>query len=136
MIDIFQTQIDEIFVHACASLPHECCGLLGGRDGFVSSVYKLKNIAANPFVEYEAAPEDLFAAQKEMRQREENLLGIYHSHPRQKEPLPSETDIRRAFYANAVYFIVGFSENNPVLRAFKIYESEHHWERTEFVVIE
>lgn len=132
----FQNQIEEIFAHAREALPQECCGLLGGRDGLVSSVYRLRNIAENPLVEYEAAPEDLFVAQREMREKGETLLGIYHSHPRQSEPIPSETDMRRAFYPDAVYFIVGFVNEEPVLRAFKIYESERRWKCAAFDVIE
>ena len=135
MITIFQSQVDQIFEHARASLPDECCGLLGGRDNLVGSIYKLKNAALNSSVEYEAAPKDLFAAQKKMRERNEELIGIYHSHPRQKEPIPSPTDISRAFYPNAVYFIVGFDDEMPVLRAFRIYKNERRWERAEFVVI-
>jgi proteasome lid subunit RPN8/RPN11 len=44
-----------------------------------------------------------------MRMRGEELLAIYHSHPRDAEPVPSETDVRLAFYPNVVYFIIGFS---------------------------
>ena len=98
MIKLTQKQIEEIFAHARRELPNECCGLLGGRGDFVNSVYRLKNAAVNPLIEYEAAPEDLFRAQKLMRERGENLIGIYHSHPRAAEPFPSQTDIERAFY--------------------------------------
>lgn len=136
MIKLTQKQIDAIVAHARLVLPQECCGLLGGRDNFVNSVYELKNVAARPLVEYEAAPEELFQAQKMMRERGENLIGIYHSHPRSAEPFPSQTDVERAFYSEAIYFIVGFDEQAPVLRAFKIYENQRRWERTEFVVIE
>ena len=136
MIKLTQKQIEEIFAHARRELPNECCGLLGGRDDFVNSVYKLKNAAANPLVEYEVSPADLFQAQKLMRGRGENLIGIYHSHPRAAEPFPSQTDVERAFYSEVCYFIVGFDEKTPVLRAFRIYENERRWERAEFVVIE
>ncbi|HEX9927846.1 MAG TPA: M67 family metallopeptidase [Pyrinomonadaceae bacterium] len=133
---LFARHIEEIFAHARWELPDECCGLLGGRDDIVNSVYRLKNAAVNPLVEYEAAPEDLFRAQKLMREQGENLIGIYHSHPRAAEPFPSQTDIERAFYTEVCYFIVGFNEETPVLRAFRIYENERRWENAEFVVIE
>ena len=136
MIKLTQKQIDEIFSHARRELPDECCGLLGGRERFASSVYKLKNIALNPLVEYEAAPEELFRAQKLMRERGEHLIGIYHSHPRAAEPFPSQTDIERAFYPDAVYFIVGFAQNTPVLRAFHIFEKERRWSPAAFEVVE
>lgn len=136
MIELTRKSIDEIFAHARRESPSECCGLLGGRGSFIKSVYESKNIAADPLVEYEAAPQDLFAAQKLMRERGEHLIGIYHSHPRSKEPVPSQTDIERAFYAEAVYFIVGFDRQTPVLRAFKIDEPRRSWKRAEFVVID
>jgi proteasome lid subunit RPN8/RPN11 len=136
MIKLTQKQIEEILAHARQVFPHECCGLIGGRECFAKSVYELKNVAARPQFEYEAAPEELFRAHKLMRERGENLIGIYHSHPRAVEPFPSETDIKRAFYSEAVYFIVGFNEQTSVLRAFKIYENEQRWEHAEFVVIE
>ncbi len=129
-------KVEEIFAHARRDLPNECCGLLGGRECFVNSVYQLKNVAANPLIEYEAATEELFRAQKQMRERGEDLIGIYHSHPRSKEPFPSQTDIKLAFYSDAIYFIVGFDKETPVLRAFKIYENQRRWEQMEFVVIE
>jgi proteasome lid subunit RPN8/RPN11 len=110
--------------------------LLGGRDDLVSSVYQLRNVAENSLVEYEAATEDLLRAQKAMRERGETLVGIYHSHPRQAEPVPSETDVRRAFYPDVVYFIVGFDGEETVLRAFRIYENERRWEKVEFEVCE
>jgi proteasome lid subunit RPN8/RPN11 len=136
LIKLTQKQIEEIFAHARRELPSECCGLLGGRGDSVNSVYKLKNVAADSPVEYEAAPEELFRAQKQMRERGENLIGIYHSHPRAAEPFPSQTDIERAFYSEVCYFIVGFAQKTPVLRAFRIYENERRWENAEFVVIE
>ncbi len=60
---------------------------------------------------YEAAPEELFAAQRVMRERGEELLGIYHSHPRSPKPVPSETDVRLAYYPSAIYFIIGLAKD-------------------------
>ena len=136
MIKLQRQQIEKIIVHARAELPHECCGLIGGRDDFALSVYRLRNVAANPLVEYEAAIDDLFLAHYIMREQNETLLGIYHSHPNQIEPQPSKTDVAQAFYPDAIYFIVGFAKDIPVLRAFKIYESERRWETAEFLVID
>ncbi|HEV2764603.1 MAG TPA: M67 family metallopeptidase [Pyrinomonadaceae bacterium] len=129
--------VEEMFAHAGAARPRECCGLLGGRGVEARSVYRLRNVAANPLASYEAAPEELFAAQREMRARGEELLGIYHSHPESAEPEPSEKDVRLAFYPSAVYFIVGFrGAGEGVLRAFRVSEAERRWERAEFRVVE
>lgn len=135
-MQLTKNQVEEIFAHASQAFPEECCGLLGGRGTTVNSVYPLTNAAENPLVEYEAAPADLFAAHHAMRERGEQLLGIYHSHPQQTDPAPSQTDIRRAFYRDAVYFIVGCAGDQYILRAFRLYENERRSERAEFVVIE
>ncbi len=123
-----------MFTHARAVSPEECCGLVGGRGGSVRKIYPLGNGAANPLTAYEAAPEDLFRTQREMRERGETLLGIYHSHPRQPDPIPSATDVRLAFYPSALYFIVGLGGESPVLKAFRLYEREGRWERVEYEV--
>ena len=124
---------EEMFAHARGCAPEECCGLLGGVEGETATVYPLKNVAREPLKSYEAAPVELFDAQRRMRERGETLLGIYHSHPRSTDPLPSATDVRLAFYPAAVYFIIGFDEHKEcVLRAFRVYEREGRWERAEF----
>jgi proteasome lid subunit RPN8/RPN11 len=127
-------QLEEIFAYATQAAPAECCGLIGGTAEKVSSLYPLRNVAANAQVAYEAAPEDLFAAQRQMRDRGEQLLAIYHSHPRATEPQPSATDVRLAYYPLAIYFIIGLAGEQPVMRAFKISEADSRWEEVEYVV--
>ena len=100
------------------------------------SVYRLRNTAINALVAYEAAPEDLFAAQRMMRERREQLLGIYHSHPCARDPVPSKTDVRLAYYPSATYFIVGWCGDQSVLRAFRLFESEERWEEAEYCVVD
>ncbi len=123
-----------MFADALQALPHECCGFLGGSEDAIKSVYRLRNVAANSLTEYEAAPADLFQAQRQMRERGEQLLAIYHSHPRQSEPLPSETDVEKAFYRDVIYFIVGCDGDKCVLRGFYLDESKRLWERADFMV--
>jgi [CysO sulfur-carrier protein]-S-L-cysteine hydrolase len=135
MTTLTSPQVEEIFAYAQAAAPTECCGLVGGTpDGNARSLYPLRNVAADKLVSYEAAPEDLFAAQRQMRERGEELLAIYHSHPRSAEPVPSETDVRLAYYPNAVYLIVGLAGPQPVIRAFRISEREERWEEVEYVI--
>ena len=134
MITLSTTQFERILAHAAAAKPNECCGLIGGQDNQACSTYPMQNVAQNPELAYEAAPEDLFAAQREMRERGEELLGIYHSHPRSARPAPSETDVRLAYYPQAVYFIVGFDNAQPVMRAFRISEREELWHEVEYAI--
>jgi proteasome lid subunit RPN8/RPN11 len=130
-----QTLVEEMFAHARACAPEECCGLLGGEGNRAASAYPLRNVAPRPEVTYEAAPEELFEAQRSMRARRQTLVGVYHSHPRSSDPAPSRTDVRLAFYPEAFYFIIGFDEGGGgVLRAFRISEREGRWEPAPFEV--
>ena len=134
MITVTRQQLEKILAHAKEADPAECCGLIGGSDERAVSIYRLHNIAANTNISYEAAPEDLFRAQRQMRERGEELLAIYHSHPRSNEPVPSETDVRLAYYPKAIYFIIGLAGPNAVFRAFRISEREERWEQVEYAI--
>jgi [CysO sulfur-carrier protein]-S-L-cysteine hydrolase len=135
MTTLTLSQLEEIFAYAKEAAPAECCGLIGGtEEGTARNIYSLRNVAADKIVSYEAAPEDLFAAQRQMRECGEQLLGIYHSHPLSVEPSPSETDVRQAYYPRAVYFIVGLAGPQPVIRAFRISEREERWEQVEYAI--
>ena len=136
MIVLTHIQVEEVLSHAIKEAPRECCGLIGGKtDGRAERGYRMRNVAADPFVTYEAAPEELFAAQRSMRESGEQLLGIYHSHPRADDPAPSATDVRLAYYPSAVYFIVGLGGEKPNLRAFRISEDLGRWEPVAYEVV-
>ena len=135
MITLRTSQFDRIFAYARAADPAECCGLIGGsEDGQAKSIYPLNNVAFDREVAYEAAPEELFAAQRQMRERGEQLLAIYHSHPRSHDPAPSDTDVRLAYYPSAIYFIIGLAGAEPTMRAFCISERKQRWERVEYEI--
>ena len=129
------SHLNEILAHAQETNPSECCGLIGGSDnGSSQSIYRLTNVARNTEVAYEAAPEQLFAAQRQMRERGQTLLAIYHSHPRSSDPTPSETDVRLAYYPSAKYLIIGLAGGEPVVKAFAISEQDHSWTQVEYDV--
>jgi proteasome lid subunit RPN8/RPN11 len=135
ILHLQNNHFDEILAHAREANPHECCGLVGGTDGAARTIYRARNVASDPLVTYEAAPEDLFAAQRAMRERGEQLLAIYHSHPRSEDPKPSQTDVRLAYYPSAVYLIVGLGAAEPCVRAFRISAREDRWEDVEYEVV-
>ncbi len=83
----------------------ECCGLLAGCDGAITRILPARNVSARPASEYEIAPEELFALMRKIRGAGIEMLGIYHSHP-SGENSPSKSDIERAFYPDAAYFII------------------------------
>lgn len=102
----------------------ECCGLLAGRDGVISEIFRARNAHANPATGYEIAPRELFQLMREMRAHDLQLLGIYHSHPR-GENRPSPTDIGQAFYPDTLYVILSPLPGTPQpIRAFLICDGE------------
>jgi proteasome lid subunit RPN8/RPN11 len=124
-----------MIAHAREVDPAECCGLIGGVPQHnARTIYRLRNVAANSELGYEAAPEDLFAAQRQMRERGEELLAIYHSHPRAADPSPSETDVRLAYYPSATYLIVGLGGTEAAVNAFSISEREQRWQQVEYEI--
>ena len=134
-IQLRREHLEAMIDHARESAPSECCGLIGGVSKTkASSLYRLRNDTAEPEVRYEAAPEDLFTAQRQMRERGEDLLAIYHSHPRAADPSPSETDVRLAYYPSATYLIIGLGGTGPVVKAFNISEREHRWNQVEYEI--
>ena len=134
-IQLRREHLEAMIQHAREAAPAECCGLIGGISGTrARTLYRLRNVTANPELAYEAAPEDLFTAQRLMRERGEELLAIYHSHPRAADPSPSETDVRQAYYPSATYLIIGLGGDGPVVRAFNISEREHRWHVVEYEV--
>ena len=134
-IRLLREHLDAMISHAREAAPAECCGLIGGdAEQKARTIYRLRNVTATPDRAYEAAPEDLFTAQRQMRERGEELLAIYHSHPRAVDPSPSETDVRLAYYPSATYLIVGLGGTEPAVKAFSISEREQRWQQVEYQI--
>ena len=135
LLQLRREHVDAMIAHARETAPQECCGLIGGVAEIKAvTLYRLRNVTPNPESAYEAAPEDLFAAQRQMRKRDEDLLAIYHSHPRASDPSPSETDVRLAYYPSAKYLIIGLGGTEAVVKAFSISEREHRWQQVEYEI--
>jgi proteasome lid subunit RPN8/RPN11 len=99
----------------------ECCGLLAGRHGIISVVLPARN-ALGSATAYEIAPDELFALFRRLRDEQLDHLGIYHSHPA-TDNAPSPTDLERAYYPHAAYFIVSpRADAEKPVRAFRIAE--------------
>lgn len=123
VVRISRGVLDRLLSEARIDPEMECCGLLAGRDGFISTILPAKN-ALQSAKAYEIAPAELFAIFRRMRAEALEHLGIYHSHPK-GENSPSSLDIERAFYPEAAYVIV-----NPQpaairpIRAFRIRQGQ------------
>ena len=135
LLQLRREHVDAMIAHARETAPEECCGLIGGiSEARAVTLYRLRNVTPHRESAYEAAPEDLFAAQRQMRERGEDLLAIYHSHPRASDPSPSETDVRLTYYPTARYLIIGLAGIEAVIKAFSISEREHRWQQVEYEI--
>jgi [CysO sulfur-carrier protein]-S-L-cysteine hydrolase len=118
---IAQALIDEIVAHAREDLPNECCGMIGGSDGVAKTVYRTRNEFASP-LSYQIHTSDQFrVTQKEIPDRGEELLAIYHSHT--KSPAyPSQTDLNAAAaWPEPVYVIVSLADPEaPEVKGYRL----------------
>jgi proteasome lid subunit RPN8/RPN11 len=90
--------------------PHECCGVLLGRfdnDGSktVSRAVRCGNTRADsPHNRYHIDPKELIRIQREGRERGEDIVGFYHSHPDHPAQW-STTDLAEAHWFGCSYVI-------------------------------
>lgn len=115
--------VDEIVSHARADVPNECCGMIGGKDGVATTVYRARNAEASPF-RYGIDGQEQLDLMNSMREAGEDLVGIYHSHTK-SAAYPSETDVNLAGWPEAVYLIVSLADPEaPDLKGFWIREGK------------
>jgi proteasome lid subunit RPN8/RPN11 len=113
--------LEEIADHAREDLPNECCGMIAGKNGRATSVYRARNAFESP-LRYRVDDRDLFRiVERDIPDADEELVGIYHSHPG-SEAYPSQTDINLADgWPDPLYLICSLADpENPVTRAFAI----------------
>lgn len=118
-----QRLVDEMVAHARDDLPNECCGMVGGRDGAATTVYRAVNAEASP-LRYGIDASEQFRLMREIEEAGEELSGIYHSHTK-SAAYPSQTDVNLAGWPDAVYLIVSLAEPGaPALKGFWIRDGE------------
>lgn len=118
---IFPRQLaDQILQHALSSPELEVCGLIAGRSGRPLRAIPVRNVADQPQRLFTMDPAGQIDAQRDIRERGEELFGIYHSHPHGPAH-PSTTDLEQAGYPRALYLIVSLdSTDAPQLRGFRL----------------
>jgi proteasome lid subunit RPN8/RPN11 len=96
--------------HGEETYPYECCGvLLGEIDGegvkFVRAVVRCGNQRSDsPHNRYLIDPRELVRIQREARERAQDILGFYHSHPDHPARW-SQTDLAEAHWTGCSYVI-------------------------------
>ena len=98
-----------IRIHGQQTYPHECCGALVGRDGFVTAVVALPNTTdEGPRRRFMVRPSDYQLAERRATELDGELLGFYHSHP-DHPARPSQYDLDHAWPTFA-YIIVAVAD--------------------------
>ena len=130
MLTLARKEYDDMIAHAKAGAPLEACGLLGGKmegEGpaghrTVSTFYPMSNPDQSP-IHFTLDPKEQFHVMKEMRNRSEELIGIFHSHVA-SPPRPSAEDIRQAHYPGISYILVSLMADPPTVRSYVIQEGK------------
>jgi proteasome lid subunit RPN8/RPN11 len=106
--------------HGEETYPHECCGVLLGRieddtTRVVTSTARAGNTRTDSaHNRYNIDPKDLIRIQREGRQRGEDIIGFYHSHPDHPAQW-SQTDLAEAHWFGCSYVITSVEKGKAVL---------------------
>ena len=118
-LEISRDICDAMIAQCVREAPLECCGILGGvAPPLVTSIYPLRNESKSE-THYNADPHDLINAQLELRRRGEDILAIYHSHPRW-EAIPSRTDLAENYYGEVPRIIISLLGDVPNMRVWRL----------------
>ncbi len=117
-------QLKQLIALARADAPQETCGIIGGKDGKALRVYPLKNVDDQPQIRYLGDPRQQLRALQDIDENGWDVLAIYHSHPA-TQAYPSQTDISRAFYPDAIYLLISLmNPEQATVRGYKINEGQ------------
>jgi proteasome lid subunit RPN8/RPN11 len=129
MLTITRALHDQIVAHSRADHPDEACGVVAGPVGTdrPERFIPMLNAARSPtFYEFDSG--DLLKLYREMDDRDEEPVIVYHSHTA-TEAYPSRTDVSYASEPEAHYVLVstadcGNEEGPFQFRSFRIVDGE------------
>jgi proteasome lid subunit RPN8/RPN11 len=131
MLTITRKDYEAIRRHGEETYPHECCGvLLGQMDGDTRTVTSSAR-AGNTRTDsahnrYNIDPRELVRIQREGRERGEDIVGFYHSHPDHPARW-SPTDLAEAHWFGCSYVITSVEKGKAVLtNSFELTGSEEN----------
>jgi|SRR5690242_4113384 proteasome lid subunit RPN8/RPN11 len=116
MLTISQSDYDVMRQHGEETYPHECCGVLLGRlaegNRKVTSLARCENTRADsPQNRYHIDPRELIKIQRQGRERGEDIIGFYHSHPDHPARW-SQTDLAEAHWISCSYVITSVEKGH------------------------
>jgi proteasome lid subunit RPN8/RPN11 len=120
MLKLSRTDYDTIRHHGEETYPHECCGVLLGTvndDGtrVVTSTAPCGNTRTDSaHNRYNIDPKELVRIQREGRDRGEDIVGFYHSHPDHPAQW-SKTDYEEAHWIGCSYVITAVEKGKAAI---------------------
>ncbi len=124
MLIIERATYDAIVAHARKDHPDEACGVVAGPAGSerAARFIPMLNAAMSPtFYEFDSG--DLLRLYREMDDRDEEPVVVYHSHTA-TEAYPSRTDVSYASEPNAHYVLVSTRDPESVeFRSYRIVDA-------------
>jgi proteasome lid subunit RPN8/RPN11 len=121
MLTIERALVDKIVAHARADHPDEACGVVAGAAGsdLPSRFVAMMNAERSPtFYRFDSMEQ--FRVWREMDDRDEEPVVIYHSHTA-TEAYPSRTDVTYASEPNAHYVLVSTRDaEDAEFRSYRI----------------
>ena len=145
MIYLSRTQLQQIETHAQQTYPEECCGLLLGtitrdhqrvievretdNDWTPTMIEGVEHLSSSDHQSlsrknrFSIAPYVLLQVQKEIRDRNLNIIGIYHSHP-DHPAIPSAFD-REIAWPDYSYIIASLIQGKvTAIKSWKLQENQ------------
>ncbi|WP_336923339.1 M67 family metallopeptidase [Aquipuribacter sp. SD81] len=123
MLRLRRSLLDAVVEHARRDHPDEACGVIAGPEGSddPQRLVPMLNAARSPtFYEFDSG--ELLRLYREMDERGEDPVVVYHSHTA-TEAAPSRTDVALASEPGAHYLLVSTRDPDAEeVRSFRIVE--------------
>jgi proteasome lid subunit RPN8/RPN11 len=125
VLELRQDLYDAMVAHARRDHPDEACGVIAGPAGSdrPERIIPMLNAARSPtFFEFDS--KDLFNLYREVDERDEDIVVIYHSHTA-TEAYPSRTDIQFGSLNPDAHWVLVSTRDPQVaeLRSFRIVDA-------------
>jgi proteasome lid subunit RPN8/RPN11 len=120
MLKVSRKDYDALRRHGEETYPNECCGVLLGRfedddSRVVTSTARCGNTRTDSLHNrYNIDPRELVRIQREGRERGEDIVGFYHSHPDHPAQW-SKTDFEEAHWIGCSYVITAVEKGKAAI---------------------
>ena len=110
--------VNKILAHAQQNADIEVCGLIGNNALVGKDYYSINNISDDPACRFLMDAPEQIKAMKKMREKQQTLYAIVHSHPT-ADATPSQLDIKENAYKNVFYIIISLNTKGVLeMRAY------------------